>query len=130
MPYLLDTDWAIQSLNRVEPVRLRLQELRPLGVAISAVSVAELYDGVFGSYDPTQDEAALLAFLGEHEVLPVDIEISRIFGRERQRLRSLGFIIGDMDLLIGATAIRHDLIVLTSNVRHFERIDGVEIESI
>lgn len=129
MQYLLDTDWAIQSLKGVPPVRDRILELDPGGVAISVVSVAEIYDGVLGSLDSEQDELTVRAFLDDHEVLQVDTEIARTFGRERNRLRSLGMIIGDMDLLIGATAIRHHLTVLTNNVRHFERIDGLVIES-
>jgi len=39
-------------------------------------------------------------------------------------------IIGDMDLLIGATALQHNLTVLTNNRRHFERIEGLRIESL
>ena len=39
-------------------------------------------------------------------------------------------MIGDMDLLIAATAIRHDLTLLTNNRRHFERIPSLAVESI
>ncbi|MCY3587288.1 MAG: type II toxin-antitoxin system VapC family toxin [Chloroflexi bacterium] len=130
MQYLLDTDWAIQTLKGSNAVFERVQELEPIGVAISAVTVAEIYDGVFGSANREQDEREFRAFLSGHEVLPFDAEAARIFGQHRRRLRSLGLSIGDMDLLIGATAIQHDLIVLTNNVRHFERIEGIAIESV
>lgn len=130
MRYLLDTDWTIQTLNGVSPVLERVQELEPFGVAISTVSIAEIYDGVFGSVTPEQDERELRDFLRSRELLDLDAEAARIFGQQRRRLRSLGLSIGDMDLLIGATAIRHDLTVLTNNVRHFERIEGIAIESI
>ena len=39
-------------------------------------------------------------------------------------------MIGDFDLLIGCTAVRHGLTVLTNNRRHFGRITGITIESI
>jgi tRNA(fMet)-specific endonuclease VapC len=39
-------------------------------------------------------------------------------------------MIGDCDLLIGATALRHNLTLLTNNRRHFERIDGLRMESV
>jgi predicted nucleic acid-binding protein len=39
-------------------------------------------------------------------------------------------IVGDLDLLIGATALHHDLTLLTNNRRHFERIEGIRIESV
>lgn len=45
------------------------------------------------------------------------------------RLRRLGKPIGDMDLLIGSTALRHNLSVLTNNRRHFGLIDGLALES-
>ena len=64
------------------------------------------------------------------EVVDLDEEICRIFGRERGRLRSDGNLIGDMDLLIGATALRHGLTLLSNNRRHFERIEGLAIESV
>ena len=130
MQYLLDTDWAIQTLNGVSPVFERVREFEPFGVAISAVTVAEIYVGVFGSANQERDEREFRAFLSGREVLPFDAEAARIFGQQRRSLRSLGLGIGDMDLLIGATAIRHDLIVLTNNVRHFERIEGIAIESV
>ena len=47
MKYLLDTDWAIHCLHRVERVVARLAELRPEGVGVSIISLAELYQGVF-----------------------------------------------------------------------------------
>lgn len=130
MQYLLDSDWAIQILNGIKPAELRVQELRPLGVAISAVSVGEIFDGVFGARDPIQREAALLDLLEHHEVLPVDATVARIFGRERRRLRLIGLPIDSMDILIAATALRHDLIMLTNNRQHFERFDGLVIESL
>lgn len=60
----------------------------------------------------------------------IDEETAKIFGRERGRLRAAGMIIGDLDLLIGATALQHTLTLLTNNRRHFERIDGLRIESL
>ena len=130
MQYLLDSDWAIQILNGIKPAELRVQELRPLGVAISAVSVGEIFDGVFGARDPIQREAALLDLLEHHEVLPVDAAVARIFGRERRRLRLIGLPIDSMDILIAATALRHDLTILTNNRRHFERFDALVVESL
>ena len=130
MQYLLDSDWVIQILNGIKPAELRAQELRPLGVAISAVSVGEIFDGVFGARDPIQREAALLDLLEHHEVIPVDATDARIFGRERRRLRLIGLPIDSMDILIAATALRHDLIMLTNNRQHFERFDGLVIESL
>ena len=64
------------------------------------------------------------------EVIGVDEETSKRFGKERGRLRAAGKTTGDFDLLIGATAIQHDLTLLTNNRRHFEMIDGLLFESL
>lgn len=56
MSNLLDTDWAIHYLNGNPQVVRRLDSLRPDGISISMVSVAELYEGVVNSSDPEGDE--------------------------------------------------------------------------
>lgn len=48
---------------------------------------------------------------------------------ERARLRAMGTLIQDMDLLIGATALHHNLTLLTNNRRHFGRLPGLNIIS-
>ncbi len=66
----------------------------------------------------------------ELTVIDMDEETCKIFGKERGRLRAAGLMIGDCDLLIAATALRHHLTILTNNRRHFERIEGLLIESV
>jgi len=77
-----------------------------------------------------EDEAALQDFLRGVTLLGIDERTWQIFGKERGPLCAAGMIVGDGDLLIGATALRHDLILLTNNRRHFERIAGLRIESL
>ena len=129
MQYLIDTDWAINCLRQVEGTTRRLNELLPVGVGISLVSLGELYDGVYGNPDPDASERRLLEFLAPIELVDLDTEICRIFARERYRLRRAGNLIGDFDLLIGATALRHSLTLLTNNRRHFRRLAGLDLLS-
>ena len=63
------------------------------------------------------------------QIVQLDDEICRIFAQERGRLRADGNLIGDLDILIGCTAIRHGLTLLTNNRRHFERLRGLTIIS-
>ena len=131
MTYLIDTDWVIDHLNHIERVTRRLEERALDGLALSIISLAELYEGVYYSRDPVESEAALQRFLSpELMLLGMDEETCKIFGKERGRLRAAGLMIGDCDLLIGATALRHNLTLLTNNRRHFERIEGLRIESL
>jgi tRNA(fMet)-specific endonuclease VapC len=127
--YLIDTDWVIDHLNEIERVVTRLKELRPQGLALSIVSLAELSEGVQYSRDPDQSQQALDAFLEDVSILGIDEEVCKIFGRERGRLRKAGQLIGDFDLLIAATGLYYGLTVLTNNRQHFERVEGLQIES-
>ena len=130
MRYLVDTDWVINHLHRVDPVVRRLEELAPDGLGLSIISLAELYDGLVGSTNPERDERMLNTFLASVDVLPLDESICRTFAEERVRLRAAGTLISDFDLLIGATAIRNGLTLLTNNRRHFERLEGLTILSV
>ena len=127
MRYLVDTDWVIHALRGAARVADRLEQLAPEGIGLSIISLAELYEGIFFSPDPEAGERALHDFLRGIEVLPVDDAVCRIFAKERGRLRAAGTLITDFDLLIGATAVRHNLTLLTDNRRHFERIAGLDI---
>ena len=130
MRYLVDTDWVIHYLNGDHSIRERLDEVRHEGVAVSIVTLAEVYEGVSQSLDAVAEELAFLRFLGGFEVLGLGDGICKLFGFERARLRSAGTLIGDFDLLIGCTAVVHDLTVLTNNRRHFERIANIELETV
>ena len=82
-----------------------------------------------GSRNPDADALALRLFLEAVDVVPLDDAACRVFGEERARLREEGNLIGDMDILIGATAVRNGLTLLTNNRRHFERMQGLNIVS-
>lgn len=107
--YLIDTDWAISYFKGRPAIVKRLSALEDESVAISVVTLAELYDGLYGSRAPRKREQDLKNFLPWVPVLGLDEETCRLFGRERSRLRQVGRLPGDMDLLIGATALRHGL---------------------
>lgn len=125
----MDTDWAIDYLHRADRTVRRLDELLLDGVGLSMISLAELYDGLARSRNPDADAEALRLFLEAVDVVPLDDAACQVFGEERARLRDEGNLIGDMDILIGATAISNGLTLLTNNTRHFERMQGLSIVS-
>ena len=129
MKYLVDTDWTIDYLHKADRTVRRLEELFADGIGLSVISLAELYEGLARSRNPDADAESLHLFLEAVDVIPLDDAACRIFGEERARLREGGNIIGDMDILIGATAISNNLTLLTNNTRHFERMQGLSIVS-
>ena len=128
--YLVDTDWAIDYLNGQDRTRKRLEEIEESGLALSIISLAEVYEGIYYSKDPEGNEKALLDFLQDVTLINIDEEISRLFGKERGRLRAVGKMTSDFDRLVGITARRYGLTLLTNNRRHFQNIDGLQVESL
>jgi predicted nucleic acid-binding protein len=117
-------------MNGVEKIRTKLKEMQPCGIGLSVASLAELYEGVYYSQDPQRSQQQLEAFLTSVTVLEVDEEICKVFGKQRGILRQRGMIIGDFDLLIAATCLHHNLTLLTNNLRHFQRVDGLKVFSV
>lgn len=124
--YLLDTDWAIYYLRGKEAFVKATDEYRKEGIAISMISVAELYEGVFRSQKPEEKEAVLVDFLEGFRAIGVTRPIARLFGRKRAELREKGFTVSDFDLLIACVAEYHGLVILTNNRKHFEKVPGVK----
>ena len=129
MKYLIDSDWIIDHLNGVETVTKRLEKYTASGLCTSIISLAELYEGVYGSRNFEDSLDALETFLDGITVLSVDHDTCKIFGRERNKLRKQGNIIGDFDLVIASICLKHNLTLLTNNKKHFERIDSLRIVS-
>ena len=130
MRYLVDTDWIVHALHGNRAVIQRLEELTAEGIGISIISIAELYQGVFYSNDPHGNELRLQELLNGYDVVHLDDEICREFARERGRLKSVGTLIGDLDIFIGCTALRHGLTLLSNNRRHFRRLEGLDVISV
>ena len=129
LSFLIDTDWVIDHFNGVAQVTRRLKELELQGLGLSVVSAAELWEGACFSRDPKRSQETLEGFLSGVDILGLDEEICKRFGQLRGSMRKRGQTIGDFDLLIATTALRHNLTLLTNNRKHFEGIAGLEIQS-
>lgn len=127
MTYIVDTDWVADYLKGRAAAISLLDQLLPNGVALSVITIGEIYGGVHYGHDAARHEAGFERFLRGVGVLGVDAEIARRFGVIRGGLRATGQPIGDPDILIAATAIHHDRILVTRNVRDSQRIPAPRI---
>ncbi len=128
--YLIDTDWVIHYLNGHKDIVKKLGSLKKEGLAISVISLAELYEGIYYSTNPAGNEKALNDFLSGISTLGIEDEVCKVFGKERGRLRQEKKMIGDFDLLIASTCLHHRLTLMTNNRRHYEMVDGLNILSL
>ncbi len=92
------------------------------------MTVAELKYGIENSKNPEALRPTIEAFLSKFTILPV-FEALDIFAVEKARLRRQGLLVDDFDILIGATAVAHQLVMVTNNGKHLGRLTGIELEN-
>jgi tRNA(fMet)-specific endonuclease VapC len=127
--YMLDTDTCISLLKtRHEKIIRKLSRLPVEDVGISSVVSAELWYGVALSEKKKQSEAALRDFLGFVNVLEWPAGACPSYGRIRAHLRKKGTPIGAMDLLIASHASFLNAVLVTNNIKEFNRIPDLKVE--
>lgn len=130
MTYMLDTNICICIMKKKpEQVLRRFREVMDEGICISSVTLAELEYGMKHSSNPVKNEQALLRFLAPLSILPFGAAAASVYGEIRAYLQSLGTPIGPLDMLIAGHARAEGAILVTNNVREFERVPGLEIEN-
>lgn len=129
---LLDTN-ILSEIIRPRPDARVVNRLlaQPAGALYaSELTRFELRRGAFLRDDPEPLWSRIHEFiLPLVQWLPVDERISLSAGELSARLRRQGREIGVVDTLLAATAQAHGLVLVTRNLRHFERIDGLKLEN-
>lgn len=127
MPYLFDTDWSIDFLAGRTPAIALLQALLPDGVSISIVTYMEIVEGILGSRDPAAGRRDLRGLLQGIPVLGISEAVADRTAAIRLDLRGRKRQINhrSLDLLIAATALEHELALVTRNTRDYEDIPGL-----
>ena len=127
--YVLDTNICIFIIkNRPAQVRERFAALRPGEIGISSVTEAELLHGVYKSQRVRENLDALVNFASQMVVLPFDSRAADAYGHLRAELERRGTPIGPMDYQIAATALVHEVVLVTNNVSEFRRVPGLTVE--
>lgn len=128
MRFLLDTNAVIALLN--DPggrVSQRARQHAPSDFGLSAVVMHELYFGAYKSQ--RRDRNLALVDSLRFEVVPFDQEDARHAGEIRSALAAQGVPIGGYDVLIAGQTRARGLTLVTRNLREFQRVDGLHIES-
>jgi tRNA(fMet)-specific endonuclease VapC len=125
--YLLDTDTVIYIL-KADPVAVaNLKKHIYDPIKIGTVTLMELYYGAYKSHKVTSNLAKIRTLENVMEIIPIGEEVTEIFGREKVRLEKEGTPLDDFDLVVGCCALAHNLTLVTNNIRHFKRIEGLQI---
>ena len=130
MRYLLDTNICIYALKERPPEVLeRLREVGRAAVAVSVVTVLELRQGAEKSQQSSANHARLDFFLKSIPALDFEQHDALAGAHLRAHLERQGTPIGDLDSLIAAQALAREMILVTNNLREFERVPGLQVEN-
>lgn len=129
MAYLIDTDILINSIKGNRIVNQRISSLASIPKAISIITYGEL---LYGAKKSTQREKNTSIVYRLAEIFPI-IGITRATMEAFTDLKTVldrkGSKIEDFDLLIAATALSLNYILVTNNIKHYERVEGLQLEN-
>lgn len=129
MKYLLDTNTCIRYINgRAPQIRERMRNIVDTEIAISTVTMGEMFAGSAKSEYPQQSRAKQDTFFIRFTHLTFDEAAADEFGQIRAYLETTGIPIGPYDMQIAAIARVHRLIVVPHNIKEFSHISELEIE--
>lgn len=133
MGVILDTSFLIEAERRESEIGQFVKNREEEVFGISVISVAELLHGVHRA-DSTKRRLKRSAYVEKViELFPIynfEITTARIYSELWADLNRKGIPIGAHDLIIGSTALSLGFSVATYNLRHFERIEGLKIETL
>ncbi|MCP3956313.1 MAG: type II toxin-antitoxin system VapC family toxin [bacterium] len=126
MRFLFDTNTVSYALRGYGQVNEQILEHRPSEIGVSAITVAELR---FGAHKRGSRKLHRLldAFLAPVVEVPFDSRAADRYGKLAAELQSRGETLEMADAMIAAHALELGVILVTHNVRHFDRVDGLEI---
>ena len=125
---LLDTDICIEILrgnNKILEKRIDSDER----VAISFMTVAELYYGAERSKYRQKNINAIEEFLLSVDVINTDLEILKKFGELKSNLYKENILLPDADILIASVSLTKCTKLITGNTKHFNRFENLSLEN-
>lgn len=127
--YLLHTNIVIYVLKRRPIEVLSLFNENASRMAISAITLSELFHGAEKSSRVSDNLVAIEDFCSRLEVLPYGAKAAQHYGAIRAGLEKTGQPIGVNNLHIAAHARSEGLIVVTNNVGEFARVPALQVEN-
>lgn len=130
MRYLLDTYVISDFIKGETGTKVRLKQTPPVDIAVSAITVMELRYGLAINLQRAQKiEPTIVSFLASVTILPFGTVEAEQAAQIRAILKAQGQPIGAYDVLIAATALQHNLCMVTANQREFDRVFGLQTEN-
>ena len=129
LTYMLDTNICIYVMKAHPPELRELFNLHADRLCISSITLGELHYGAERSARRAENIAKIERFAARLDVLPFGEKAAIHYGQVRAELTRAGPPCGPHDMQIGGHARSEGLIVVTNNLREFERMPGVRTEN-
>lgn len=129
LKFMLDTNIVIYVIKRRPIEVMGIFNDNAGRMAISAITLSELFYGADKSAKVAQNLAVVEEFASLLEVLPYTAKAAQHYGAIRSALEKVGRTIGVNDLHIGAHARSEGLTLVTNNLGEFERVPGLMAEN-
>ena len=129
LKYMLDTNMVIYTIkNRPEKVREAFT-LHEGQTCISSVTLGELIYGAEKSSQTERNISVIEGLAARLEVMPFDEKAAAHFGQLRAELAKAGKSIGPYDLMIAGHARALGLVLITNNLKEFQRVPGLRLDN-
>jgi tRNA(fMet)-specific endonuclease VapC len=129
MAYLIDTNIIIYSLKNHETVQKNFLKNEKIPKFISIITYGELLYGAKKSIFVEKNLATIYRLKNLFPIINIDAPVIEIFSDLKAKYEKIGIVIDDFDLLIAATALSHNHILVTNNIKHFARITELALEN-
>ena len=128
MKYVLDTNTLIYYFKGIGNIATRLLATPPNDIGIPTIVLYELEVGIAKSVRPRKRKAQLQEFISLVNIIPFSYAEAECAADIRAKLEKKGRLIGPYDILIAASAMANNNILVTHNQREFQRIRGLKVE--
>lgn len=129
----LDTTFLVDLLREARqgpgPATALLATLADQELAISVHVLCELHGGAALSNDPPRERQAIQQICSALSLRGAGEDLAPVYGRILAHLQKLRISIATIDLLIAAAALLDEAPVITRNLRHFQRVPGLEVRT-
>jgi tRNA(fMet)-specific endonuclease VapC len=129
MPFCADTDFLIDLKDHDEKAIKKLEQIQSMGdiVTTTAITVAEFYFGAYRARDKKSALSEADRLIEPFAILYLDYVSAKLYGQLGEKLRSN--MLDSFDLFIASIALANKQTLLTRNIKHFERVPGLAVES-
>lgn len=125
----LETDFLIALIRKDKDALAKLEKTLAVGERITTtpLNASELFKGAYLSEKVAENLIAITGILERLELLEFSYNAAKYYGKIYSELKARGALIGDIDILVASIVLANEGKLLTRNVKHYERVAGLEL---